>query len=599
MKKSGPAQPALTILGTFRRFWGHMKLRRKRQVSLLVVPVLVAGFAEMISVGAIIPFLSVLASPETMFKLDAVVQLSFFLGLESADQLRLPLTILFCAAMVGASALRLLILWLNSKLSFAITHDVSVEVYRRSLYQPYSVQIARNSSKLLGGIAKSKSITASLNTVFSLVSGLWIGLFIVIALLLVNTQVALISFVGFGTVYLVTTMLTRGRFARNGKMVAEAQTARFKAMQDGVGGIRDVLLDGNQPFFAQLFRKVDLPMSRAQASTNFLSNSPRYIIEPIGVILIVLIAYRLSLNPGGFSAMIPTLGALALGAQRLLPVLQQVYTGWATLKTNHASLVDVVEFLDQPIPAELELKRPAPLHFQRLIEFRDVWFRYHETGPYVLRGVNVTISKGQRIGFLGATGSGKSTLLDMLMALLEPSRGEILIDGKLLTGADRLAWQRSIAHVPQAIYLADASLAENIAFGVPLKEIDMNRVRGAARQAQIADFIEGTDEGYMTRAGERGVRISGGQRQRIGIARALYKNASVLVFDEATSALDNETERSVMEAIEGLGRDFTICMIAHRLTTLRNCDLIMDLHEGMIRATGSYEELVESAASIR
>jgi ABC-type multidrug transport system fused ATPase/permease subunit len=242
---------------------------------------------------------------------------------------------------------------------------------------------------------------------------------------------------------------------------------------------------------------------------------------------------------------------------------------------------------------------PAPLPFQDAIRFDAVGFRYSSDGPWVLDGFNFTIPKGARVGFVGSTGSGKSTTLDLLMGLLIPIEGELLVDGHSISGERLRAWQQTIAHVPQSIYLADATLAENIAFGVPPDTIDLDRVQQAARQAQIADFIESSPEGYQAHVGERGIRLSGGQRQRIGIARALYKQASVLVFDEATSALDNATEQSVMDAIEGLGSDLTILLIAHRLTTVRRCDTIVELEHGQVVAQGTYEQLLECSPSFR
>jgi ATP-binding cassette subfamily B protein len=228
-----------------------------------------------------------------------------------------------------------------------------------------------------------------------------------------------------------------------------------------------------------------------------------------------------------------------------------------------------------------------------------VRFRYTNDDPWVLDNFNLVIAKGTRVGFVGSTGSGKSTMLDLLMGLLMPTEGVLLVDGQTISGNRLRAWQRSIAHVPQSIYLADTTLAENIAFGVPPDTIDLDRVQQAARQAQIADFIESSPEGYQAYVGERGIRLSGGQRQRIGIARALYKQASVLVLDEATSALDNATEQSVIDAIEMLNRDLTILLIAHRLTTVRRCDTIVELEHGRVVAQGTFEQLLECSPSFR
>jgi ATP-binding cassette subfamily B protein len=245
------------------------------------------------------------------------------------------------------------------------------------------------------------------------------------------------------------------------------------------------------------------------------------------------------------------------------------------------------------VPAELLKPVATPLSFRDVIRFENISFRYTSEGPWVLEDFNLTIPKGSRIGFVGSTGSGKSTTLDLLMGLLTPTTGQLLVDGKPIVGDRIRPWQRTIAHVPQAIYLADSTLAENIAFGVPRTDIDLKRVQKAARQAQIADFIESGRDAYDAYVGERGIRLSGGQRQRIGIARALYKQASVLVLDEATSALDNATEQSVMDAIDGLDRELTILLIAHRLTTVRRCDTIVQLEHGRVVAKGPYEQLLE------
>jgi ABC-type multidrug transport system fused ATPase/permease subunit len=321
-------------------------------------------------------------------------------------------------------------------------------------------------------------------------------------------------------------------------------------------------------------------------------------MEALGMVLIAVLAYGPSRH-GGIAAALPVIGALALGAQRLLPALQQIYYAWANMLGNQASLAATLELLNQPLPADVGQPEPIPLPFNESIRFENVRFRYTAEQPWVLDGFNLTIPHGARVGFVGSTGSGKSTALDLLMGLLMPTDGGLFVDGNPVTGNRVSAWQRTIAHVPQSIYLSDASVAENIAFGVPRDMIDMQRVRLAAKQAQIADFIEGRPDGYDGFVGERGMRLSGGQRQRIGIARALYKRASVLVFDEATSALDNETERSVMDSIENLNRDLTILLIAHRLTTVRRCDMLVELNHGKVVAQGSYEHLLHSSPTFR
>jgi ATP-binding cassette subfamily B protein len=373
----------------------------------------------------------------------------------------------------------------------------------------------------------------------------------------------------------------------------------LKALQEGLGGIRDVLLDGTQPLYSRVYHEADARLRRAQGNNIFAAQSPRFATESLGMVMIAGLAYALSRHAGGIGAMLPMLGALALGAQRLLPALQQSHSAWAAIAGHQASLADAVALLDQSVPLELLEPPPEPLRFRESVRLDGVRFRYGVDGPWVVDNLNLSIAKGSRVGLVGITGSGKSTVVDLLMGLLTPSAGAVLVDGEPLAGSRVRAWQRAIAHVPQSIYLSDATLAENIAFGVPSQAINMDAVRQAARKAQIAEFIEARGEGYGAMVGERGIRLSGGQRQRIGIARALYKNASVLVFDEATSALDNSTEQSVMDAVAELDRELTILLIAHRLSTVRTCDVIVELGRGKVVAQGSYEQLLERSPSFR
>ena len=275
--------------------------------------------------------------------------------------------------------------------------------------------------------------------------------------------------------------------------------------------------------------------------------------------------------------------------------MQQAYYSWSSIVGGQASLSDTLDLLDQPLPEHHDQVPAEPLPFTDSMTLKALSFRYSQETPWVLRDFSLCIKRGSRVGFIGATGSGKSTLLDIVMGLLEPTEGSFEIDGKAVTAGNNRAWQSHIAHVPQAIFMADSTIEENIAFGLPREKIDRERVRNAARQAQIAETIESWRAGYETRVGERGIRLSGGQRQRIGIARALYKNADVIIFDEATSALDNDTEQAVMQAIEHLNPDLTILIIAHRLTTLKNCSQIVELGDGGILRIGTYDAIVSPA----
>jgi ATP-binding cassette subfamily B protein len=329
-----------------------------------------------------------------------------------------------------------------------------------------------------------------------------------------------------------------------------------------------------------------------------IANSPTPIIETIVLSSIAILA--LSLGRGGdFSQVVPVLGSLSLGAKRLLPALQSVFGNLANVQGAQASLSRLLLTLDRPIDPLMQQPLPPPVGVDRELRLSEVWFRYDERGDWVLRGLDLTIAAKTTVAFVGSTGSGKSTTADLILGLLSPQRGQVLVDGVPLQGQRLMQWQAAIAHVPQQIYLRDGSLASNIAFGLPEEEIDFLQVRKAAKLAQIHEFIEGLPAGYETYVGEQGVRLSGGQRQRIGIARALYKNASIIVFDEATSALDNATEREVMAAIEGLGGQFTIILIAHRLSTVERCDLVIELDQGRVVGQGRYDELLATSRSFQ
>ena len=553
-----------------------------------------ASFAEILSIGAVLPFLAVLTAPERIFRLPAAQSLIQAAGITSTSQLLLPLTIIFGVAALLSGAMRLLLLWASTRLSFATGADLSISIYRRTLYQPYAVHLARNSSAVITGIStKAKSVIISIIApTTTLISSSIMLIAILIALLTVDPVIAFAAFSGFGLIYAGIIKLTQHQQFLNSQCIARESTQVIKSLQEGLGGIRDILIDGSQSAYCKVYRNADHPLRKAQGNSSFISLSPRFGIEALGMMLIALLAYVLALQPDGIAKAIPVLGALALGAQRLLPVLQQAYGSWSSIQGGQVSLRDTLDLLDQPLPDYVDQPPAKPLPFQHQIELKNLSFRYTQQTPLVLSNLNLSIAKGSRIGFIGVTGSGKSTLLDIIMGLLQPTLGTIEIDAQPLAAANNRAWQAHIAHVPQAIFLADSTIEENIAFGVPKAKINHEQVKQAACQAQIADIIESWPKKYQTYVGERGIRLSGGQRQRIGIARALYKQADVIIFDEATSALDNETEQAVMQAIESLGNEMTILIIAHRLTTLKNCTKIVELADGGIKRTGTYQEIV-------
>jgi len=576
---------------------------------------ILASFAEVVSIGALLPFLGLLSAPERIFANEwARPFIDLFQAREPSDLL-LPATLLFVGAAIMSGLVRVALLWVQSQVSAGIGADFSEQVFERTLYQPYSVHVSRNSSEILSGSQKAAGLSGALiSPLLQVIGTVLILLAIMAALLAIHPVVALSALASFAVIYVGIVVLSRRRVAKNSLTIAFQLGKVTKAVQEGVGGIRDVLIDGTQGVYANLYRAAFRPLLTAQTSNLILASAPRFAVEALGMVLIAGLAYVLSADAaqsglvlasgpaaeigprGGALDAITVLGAMALGAQRLLPVLQQLYLAYSTLKGAEASVHDALELLDQPMPAVRDLDGNAPLPFSRRILLDDVSFRYSEQGPWVIKNLTLEIPKGSRTGFIGVTGSGKSTLLDIVMGLLSPSSGTLLIDDRPVTESVTRSWQAHLSHVPQAIYLADTSIAENIAFGVPHGRIDRYRMREAAERAQIARTIEAWPDGYDTLVGERGVRLSGGQRQRIGIARALYKRANVLILDEATSALDNDTEAAVMQTIESLGREMTVLIIAHRLSTLRNCDRVIELADGAVKSIRSYEQMFQGVA---
>ncbi|OIQ03329.1 MAG: ABC transporter ATP-binding protein [Zetaproteobacteria bacterium CG06_land_8_20_14_3_00_59_53] len=581
------------------RLWGHLAKSRKRQIGILLILMLVSALAEVVSLGAVVPFLGILTAPEQVFQYPVVAMVANALGIASAGEMVLPLTVLFIAVTITASAVRVLFLWVNVRVSNGCGADLSLDVYERTLNQTYAIHVSRNSSEIISGIQKVSVAQAVIQAVLSFVSSLVLVVSIMSALIAINATVAISAAIGFGLSYGVIVILSRRRLERNSRFMARETTRMIKVLQEGLGGIRDILLDGTQSVYCDVYRRSMLSTVHARGSNQIMGSSPRYVMEAFGMMLIASLAYYLSLQEGGVAAAMPVLGALALGAQRILPAVQAIYSGWASMTGNKASLLDALDLLDQPVFHERREDEIDPLMFSDRIRMQMVRFKYVDRGPWVLDGLNLAIPKGSRVGFVGSTGSGKSTTLDLLMGLLQPTEGSLIVDDVLIDRKYKRAWQKTIAHVPQNIFLSDSSLAENIAFGVPPEKIDFEKVSHAAERAQISEFIEGLSEGYQTLVGERGVRISGGQRQRIGIARALYKQASVLVFDEATSALDNATEQAVVSSIDGLKRDLTILIVAHRLSTIRHCDVIFELDSGRVVAQGTYEHLLAHSQSFR
>jgi ABC-type multidrug transport system fused ATPase/permease subunit len=558
---------------------------------------ILASFAEIVSIGMVFPFLAVITNPTQIFNHPATESIVRIFSLTSPEQLALPLTVIFIVVTLFAGFIRLLLLLVNTRLSFSTGSDVSVSIYRKTLYQPYIVHISRNSSEIINGIAvKVNAVVHIMMQSLNFFSSIIIIITITFALVYFDPIIAFTTIGCFALIYLAISVMTNKRLLSNGRIVARESNRVVMCLQEGLGGIRDIIIAGNQEAYSQAYLAADLPSRRAQGNTSFISSSPKHVVEAFGMVLIALVAYALTLrsNPSHLTA-IPTLGLLAIAAQRLLPNLQQAYGSWASMQGQLASFEDVLELLSQPIIENVTILHTSKLNFVDQIQLNKISFRYNANTPLIIDDLNLTIKAGSCVGFVGVTGCGKSTLMDIIMGLLAPSSGTVLVDGVEVTSINVRDWHKNIAHVPQDIFLIDSSVAENIAFGKKIEEIDYERVKFVAQQAKIAETIEAWSQGYNTVVGERGVRLSGGQRQRLGIARALYCDPTIIIFDEATSALDNETEADIMHSIEKLNDNLTILIVAHRTTTLKNCDKIIQLGStGSIIRSGTYDQIFES-----
>ncbi len=565
--------------------WSHIPKKRKKQSVMLITLSILVSLTEIISIGSILPFLAALLNPEKIFSNQHAQFFIEKIGIRSSTELLLPLTISFVIIAIIAGGLRILLIWSTTNLSFAIGADLGYAMYKNTLYQEYSVHKEKNSSQLIDAIQNKNStvIYLVLMPALNLMSTFILMLMVVAVLFFINPFISLIIFVTFGSIYGIVIVSARQRLINYSQQISIKSVEILKTLQEGFGSIRDILLNANQSFYLRIFQKADLQLRKAQASSTYIGVFPRNIMEILGIATLSVFAYFVSKSTNGIAEAIPLLGVAALGAQRLLPVLQQAYNAWTNIKVGKDSLVRVLEMLEEPISLTTKVSVEMPIiNFENKIELKNICFRYDDESPLILNGVNLEIPKGSRLGIMGKTGGGKSTFLDILMGLLHPVNGSLSVDRMVIDKYNKASWQKRIAHVPQSIFLTDGSIAENIAFGVPSEKIDYRRIHEVVSQAQLLTFVNGLEKKLETRVGERGVKLSGGQKQRIGIARALYKSADIFIFDEATSALDSSTELAVMDSIKSFGPNLTILIISHRLSTLEICDEIYELDKGRL-----------------
>ena len=451
-----------TLVQSLLDFWRHIPTYRKKQSILFLLFTFISALTEVISVGAILPFLGALTAPEELYGHELIVPIVNLLSLNSPKDLLLPLAVFFILIVLVSGAIRLSLLYISTRFSYATGVDISVDIYRRVLYQDYLVHVSQHSSKIINGITNKTAavIHGILTPLLVLISASFLLIGIIVFIIFIDPLIAMVIFTCFGGMYFFIAKFSRRKLKLNSEKIANESSHVIKSLQESLGGIRDVIIENNQEFYCDIYRKSDAIQRRAQGENHFIGDSPRYIVEAIGIIIIAISAYFMSLRDSGIVSVVPVLGVIVLGAQRMLPAFQQIYGALTNIRGSQASLYDVLELLNQPIPNYKS--RQSLVSFKRQISLKKVFFQYSPERSTVLKNINLDIKKGECVGFIGSTGGGKSTLIDIIMGLLVPSDGSISIDNRILTKDNINLWRANIAHVPQNIFLSDATIMEKL-----------------------------------------------------------------------------------------------------------------------------------------
>ena len=589
------------MIRIFSRIWPLMSGVQKRRLLPLLVLILVSGLLELAGVASVVPFLAVLADPEILQENPSLRAIYDWSGLNSSFAfLQVLGMVVFGATMLS--------IFVRAATLYTITHfvrgmaiDLGVARLRRFLAQPYEWFLSQHSSDLGKSVLEevqqivTNTITPAVRSIANiLVVAVLVGFLLYLEPLGALSCAVLLG-AGFGLVY----AQLRRKMKSAGHERRDAVRERFMVTTEAMTGIKDVKLHGLEESYVQRFLAPSRKLSHYIARSVLFSEMPRFALEAMafgGILLFLL--YLLWAYPGGMEDFLPIIGAFAFAGLKMMPVVQTLFRDLSLMRFGDAGMDALIEDM-QDYKSEPEPDVTQPIRLRKTLELRNVSYRYPGAPRNVVDDISLEIAAGKSVGFVGSTGAGKTTVVDILLGLLVPHSGTLLVDGKEITGDLRRAWQRGIGYVPQSIYLTHASIAQNIAFGVPPEDIDQAKVEKAARLANVEDFVATLDDGYETQVGENGVRLSGGQRQRIGIARALYHDPDVVVFDEATSALDTVVERAVIEAVRRLEGTKTVLMITHRLSTVAHCDQVVLIKHGQLAASGDYQTLKRNSADFR
>ena len=586
----------LKYLDNFFQIWKLLHKTRKYQVLFLFTFTFFSGFAEIFSLATVIPFLTVISSPQDLFKINLISNIFNLLGIEKTLDLILFVTFVFCIAVILSSIIKISNIWLASRISALIAIDLSKKCYKNVLNQNYIYFSDNNSSKLINTI--TINITRTLDAIYGfmqLLADLIITFCLSFSLLIFNFRVGLILGFSLSILYIIAGNLTKKRLSNNSRYITLSERSQIKSIHEALGLIRYIIIDQSKETFLNYYSASDKKIKLKLAENNFLPLIPKYLIEGIAIILFGLVALSLGFGNGFDQKNILILGTFALGAQRLLPSINRIFASWASITSNMFAIESVLEllFLENNNINIKDKRKKYKFRFNEKIKLNSVYFSYFKNDIYTLKNINLLIPKSKKIAIIGRNGSGKSTLSDILLGLLRPSKGELIIDSKIIdfSKSEINGWRSIIAHVPQSIYIADSTFFENIAIGIPLEFINKKEVIEAAKKAKLHDFIISRRSGYDEILGEGGVKLSGGQRQKIAIARAFYKKSKVIIFDEATSAIDKNAEDSLMSSLSLISKDITIIMITHKLNLIKDFDYVYKLRGGEIVFSGTPSEM--------
>ncbi len=579
--------------------------QERRRLIPLTAAVLLMSLLEVAGIGSFGPFMAVVADPSVIERQPFLTALYTAGGFTSARAFMIALGVGVVFMVVIATAFKMLTLYAIYRFVGNRRYHIGHRLFRQYIYQPYSYYLDHNTSELSKNLLSEvdQVVNGVLRPSMEFFARGSIAAAIMIFLFVTNPTVALAATVVFGCMYAAIYGFVRPRLTRYGQEVREANRLRFKAAGEAFGAIKDVKILGNESSFSRLYAKGARRFAATQAAQQILFMVPAQAMHSMAVAFAVGVVVVMLALEGALVEVLPLIAVFAFAVQRLMPNIQSLFQSMAQIRFN-AHMVDALhkdmtEIPPPPPGLEEDLVRhPVEKHpFKRELTLRDLSFSYPSSREPVLKDINLTIRKNTTVGFVGTTGCGKTTLVDVIMGLLEPSAGSVFADGEVPPARP---WQRNFGYVPQQIYLSDDTVAANIAFGIPEEHRDDAAVERAARVANLHEFVTAElPDGFNTLVGERGIRLSGGQRQRIGIARALYHDPDILVMDEATSALDSVTEEAVMDAIQALMHTKTIILIAHRITTVQECDRIFLMERGRVVAEGGYDELVRENPRFR